>query len=139
MNYKETFYGFIKTTIVTTIIVMVISFIIFANISPWHYPPVFPYLLAFFVAATLLVYHFMLKALEKRPARFVNVFLLTTMLKLLVYMIFMVIYALLNREYARPFVVSFFLLYIIYTIIEVVSILKVNKNVGNDNARAGRG
>jgi hypothetical protein len=138
MNYKEAFYGFIKITVVTTLIVVVTSVIIFTNISPWLYPPVFPFLLAFFVAATLLVYHFMLKSLEKRPARFVNVFLLTTMLKLLVYMIFMVIYALLNREYARPFIVSFFLLYIIYTVIEVVSILKVNKLVGNYNARAGR-
>jgi len=138
MNYKDAFYGFIKTTVVTTIIVVIISIIIFTNISPWLYPPVFPFLLAFFVGATLLVYHFMLKSLENRPARFVNIFLLTTMLKLLVYMIFMVIYALLNREYARPFIVSFFLLYIIYTIIEVVSILKANKLVGNDNARAGK-
>ncbi len=139
MNYKESFYGFIKTTTITTIIMVVVSIIVFTNISPWYYPPVFPYLLAFFVIATLLVYHFMLKSLENRPARFVNVFLLTTMLKLLVYMIFMVIYALLNREFARPFIVSFFILYIVYTILEVVSILKVNKLAGNGRGGAGRG
>ncbi len=48
MNYKEAFYGFIKTTVVTTLIVVVTSVIIFINISPWLYPPVFPFLLAFF-------------------------------------------------------------------------------------------
>jgi hypothetical protein len=131
MNYKEAFYGFIKTMVVATIIVIIISVIVFTNIPSWLYPPVFPYLLAFFVTANLVVYHFLLKSLENRPARFVNIFLLTTMLKLLVYMIFMVIYALLNREFARPFIVSFFILYIIYTVLEVVSILKVNKLFGN--------
>lgn len=138
MNYKESFYGFIKTTAITTLIVIVVSIIVFASISPWYYPPVYPFLLAFFVIATIVVYHFMLKSLENRPARFVNVYLLTTMIKLFVYMIFMVIYGFLNREYARPFIVSFFMLYVIYTIIEVVSILRVNKFTGNRRERAGK-
>ncbi len=38
----------------------------------------------------------------------------------------MITYALLNREDARPFIISFFVLYIVYTVIEVVALLKVN-------------
>ena len=132
MIYKTELKDFLRTLIITTLIVAVISLIVFSVIPSWHYPPVYPFLLAFFFFATLTVYHFMLKALEKRPARFVNIFLLTTMLKLFAYMIFMVVYALLNREFARPFIVSFFILYIIFTVVEVVSILKVNKHVGHD-------
>ena len=69
----------------------------------------------------------MLKAVERRPARFVNVFMLTTMLKLMLFLAVMVVYVLLNREDAMPFILTYFVLYVIYTVLEVVSILKVNK------------
>jgi hypothetical protein len=134
MNYKKHFYDFLRTLVVVTLIVIALSFVIFSIIPEWHYPPVYPFLLAFFFIATLLIYHFMLKALQKRPARFVNIFVLTTMLKLLLFMVVMVVYALLNREVARQFVVSFFLLYIIYTVMEVISILKVNKEIWNNGS-----
>jgi len=134
MNYKKHFYDFLRTLVVVTLIVIALSFVIFSIIPAQHYPSVYPFLLAFFFIATLVVYHFMLRALEKRPARFVNIFLLTTMLKLLLFMVVMVVYALLNREVARPFVVSFFLLYIIYTVMEVISILKVNKELWNNGS-----
>ena len=134
MNYKKHFYDFLRTLVVVTLIVIALSFVLFSIIPAWYYPPVYPFLLAFFFLATLIVYHYMLKSLEKRPASFVNVFLLTTMLKLLLYMVFMVVYSLFNREVARPFIVAFFILYVIYTVLEVISILKVNKYVGNNGS-----
>lgn len=133
MNHKEAFNSFLRTLIITTIVVIVVSLIVFTSIPAWHYPSVFPFLLGFFFITTLVVYHFMLKALERRPARFVNIFLMTTMLKLMGYMAFMVIYALLNREVATTFIISFFILYIIFTVMEVVSLLNVNKKIGNGN------
>ncbi|HSG68211.1 MAG TPA: hypothetical protein VK994_05845, partial [Bacteroidales bacterium] len=114
------------------ILVVLASILVFANIPNWHYPPVYPYMLGFFVLTTLLVYYFMLGALHKRPARFVSLFMLTTMLKLFAYLIFMVVYALLHREVAMPFIISFFLLYIIYTVVEVVCLLRVNRILGHD-------
>ena len=134
MNLTKTFINFLRTVAVVTIIVVLASLLAFSYIPSWHYPPVYPYMLGFFVIATLGVYYFMLKALEKRPARFVNLFLLTTMLKLFVYLIFMVVYAMLHREVAIPFIVSFFILYVIYTVVEVVCLLKVNRRIGHDKA-----
>lgn len=133
MNYKKEFYGFVRTLLTTSFIVIAVSILLFSNVLSEYYLPVFPYLLALFFIVALAIYHFMLKALEKRPARFVYMFLLTTMVKLLVYMMFMVIYALLNREEARPFIVSFFVLYVLFTVVEVVSLLKVNRQVGDYN------
>ena len=133
MNHSKTFLTFFRTVIVVTILVSLASVLVFANIPSWHYPAVYPFMLGFFVLTTLLVYHLMLKALDRRPARFVNLFLLTTMLKLFAYLIFMVVYAMLNREVAIPFIVSFFLLYIIYTVVEVISLLKVNRKYGIDS------
>lgn len=135
MNYREAFRSFLRTLIITTLIVVVVSLILFYSLPAWYYPSVYPFLVAFFFITTLVVYHFMLKSLEARPARFINIFLLTTMLKLFAFMTFMVVYALLNREVARPFIISFFVLYIIYTSVEVASLLKINKLYGTPRGK----
>lgn len=120
---------FTRTLIFTTIIVILAGLLIYAMLPSSYYTPAFPYLVAFFFGATLVVFHFMIRALEKRPAKFVNIFLVTTMLKLLAYMTVMVTYALLNRAEARPFIVAFFVLYIIYTIVEVTTLLNENHKI----------
>lgn len=134
MNLTKTYMRFLKTLALVTIIVVLAGILVFAIIPSWYYPPVFPYMMGFFVITTMGVYYLMLKALEKRPARFVNLFLLTTMLKLFVYLIFMVVYAILHREVAIPFIVSFFVLYLIYTMVEVICLLQVNRRLGHDKA-----
>lgn len=122
--------SFIRTLIVTTLIVILVSLLVYAILPTAYYTPAFPFMIVFFFAATLLVFYFMIRALEKRPAKFVNIFLVTTMLKLFAYMAAMVTYALLNREEARAFIVAFFILYIIYTIVEVASLLNENSKIG---------
>ena len=136
MNYKDTLLRFVKTLIITTILLVIVALIVYSLSPEAFYTPTFPFLLAFFFAAAVLVYYFMLKAIEKRPARFVNIFLLTTMLKLLAYMTAMITYALMNREDARAFIVTFFIMYIVYTIVEVSSLLRVNKDyIPGDSSR----
>ena len=130
MSYSKFFYAFLRALIITTLLVAGGSALIYSLIPARFYPSVFPFLLGFFALVTLLVYHFMLKALEKRPARFVNIFMLTTVLKLLVYMSIMVIYALLNREQGQAFFFNDTATTEIYTVVEVVSLLGVNRQIG---------
>ena len=66
---------FIRTLVIATLVVIVVSVIVYAALPVEYYPQSFLYLIVFFFAATLLVYYFMLKSLEKRPAKFVNIFL----------------------------------------------------------------
>lgn len=133
MNYRETLLRFVKALIITTVILVIIGLIFFSLTPEGYYTPTFPFLLVFFLLASLLVYHFMLKSLEKRPGRFVNTFMLTTMFKLFIYLGGMITYALLNREDATAFIVTFFVLYIVYTIVEVSSLLKVNRDFVPEN------
>ncbi len=127
MNYKKAFYAFLRALIVTTLVVASISALIYWSIPNEYYTKAFPFLLGFFFLATLMMYHFMLKALEKRPARFVNAFMLTTLVKLLGYMTIMIVYALINKEDGRAFIIAFFVLYVVYTVVEVVSLLSINR------------
>jgi hypothetical protein len=128
MNYKDTLLRFVKSVIITTALLLIIGLIFYSLAPADYYTPAFPYLLAFFMLASILVYHFMLKALEKRPGRFVNTFMLTTMAKLFIYLGAMITYALLNREDAMAFIVTFFIMYIVYTIVEVSALLRVNRD-----------
>ncbi len=127
MNNKRIFQGFIRKTAITTIVVIATGMLLFTNLPVEYYSPAFPFIVGFFLFATIIVFYYMLKAVERRPARFVNVFMLTTMLKLMLFLAVMVVYVLLNREDAKPFILTYFVLYVIYTVLEVVSILKVNK------------
>jgi len=128
MKYKDLMLRFIKSLVVSTVLIVIVALIFYSLAPSDYYTPAFPYLLAFFMIASIIVYHFMLKAIEKRPARFVNSFMLATMLKLFAYMGVMITYALIYREDAMAFIVTFFIFYVVYTIIEVASLLKVNRD-----------
>lgn len=89
--------------------------------------PALPVLIPFFMSVTILSFHYLQKALNRKFIRFVNTFLLSIILKLFLYMIIMVAYALLNRSDAVPFLLSFFVLYLCYTVFESVYIIKFSR------------
>jgi hypothetical protein len=90
--------------------------------------PTLPFLPVFFFAATILVHYVLLRSVEKRFGKFMNVFLLSTFLKLVFYMAIMVIYAFTHRADAVPFIISFFACYLLYTFYEIFSLAAI-KNV----------
>jgi uncharacterized membrane protein YqjE len=69
----------------------------------------------------------MLKSLEKRAMVFVNIFMMFTGIKLLSYLVFITIVALITTKNLIPFVASFFVVYLVFTIFETNSILKYSK------------
>jgi hypothetical protein len=87
--------------------------------------PTLPFLPVFFFAATILVHYILLRAVEKRFGKFMNVFLLSTFLKLVFFIIVMVIYSITNRVDAVPFIISFFICYLLYTFYEIFSLAAV--------------
>lgn len=133
MNVRDTLLRFVKSVVITTVIMVIIGMIFYSLAPAEYYSPAFPFLLAFFMLASIVVYYFMLKSIEKRPARFVNTFMLTTMAKLFIYLGAMITYALLNREEAMSFIVTFFIMYIVYTIVEVSALLRVNRDFVPEN------
>jgi hypothetical protein len=92
--------------------------------------PALPFLIPFFTAVTLLSYHYLVQATFRKFIKFVNIFLLSIILKLLLYLAVMVTYAFLQRADAVPFLFAFFILYLCYTIFESVSIIRFAHKVG---------
>jgi hypothetical protein len=82
-----------------------------------------PFVLLFFVIISVAMHKYLVKANKKNTAKFVPVFMLVTFIKIMVCLIFMTIYALIFREHAVQFILTFLILYMIFTAFEVTSIL----------------
>ncbi|MCB9016435.1 MAG: hypothetical protein H6541_11610 [Lentimicrobiaceae bacterium] len=93
-------------------------------IPPSFISPALPYLLVFFTAATLISFYFLQKKIESTPSGFVTAFMANSIIRLLGYLIVIVVYAFTNKPDAVNFIISFFILYVIFTAFEVTFFLR---------------
>lgn len=107
-----------------------VAFVLSFILSRAYITPTLPFLILFFLAASLLSFYFLLKSASQRFIRFVNAFLLTIIAKLFLYASVMIGYAFVYRVDAVPFLISFFLLYLAYTVFETVFIVRYNNQLG---------
>jgi len=140
MDKVEKLYKkFVITIFVITFGLVGIGYIAFFKFRPEFFHPIMPYMLMYVLAITLLSHHSMLKSLTKRPAVFVNTFMMFMGIKLLSYLVFIAIVAFVNTTNIISFTLSFFAVYLVYTIYETVSILKSERQfkfTPNDNKQA---
>ena len=90
--------------------------------------PSLPFLFVFYYACSLISYIILDRSIRKKINRFVSVFMLTTAVKLFLYIAVMIIYAFINRKDAIPFLLNFFLLYLVYTVFEVIQIVTLTRS-----------
>jgi F0F1-type ATP synthase assembly protein I len=88
---------------------------------------VLPALIVFFLFISWVIIWYLFRASEKSFIKFVNAFMATTGLKLLTLILVIVGYILLNHGDAIPFLVAFFILYLLYTGFEVYAVLYLSK------------
>jgi hypothetical protein len=94
-----------------------------------HLPPRFAFpgfwqIQIFMIAVALVSHAGLERAGLKGNQYFVRQFMATTGLKLFLYMIVMVGFAVLNREMAVGFIVHFFMMYLLYSVFEIAFIYK---------------
>jgi hypothetical protein len=117
---------FLRQLLVFSAIIGAILLVLFFSIPKPYLSPALPFLVLFFISTSLLSFYYLLQTLDKRFIRFVNTFLLTIIVKLALYAGVMIVYVLLNRRDAIPFMLGFFVLYLCYTIFESVCIVKIS-------------
>ena len=79
---------------------------------------------AFFIIVTALIHIVLVRSAEQSPRKFITNFMAVSGAKLFVYLMVIVIYALLKGKAALGFVILFLVLYFLYSIFEVVTLLK---------------
>ncbi len=125
MNPK--FKNFIKRTAVLSSGFFAIATATFFLKNEW-FLFVYPIVTVFFAAITLTVHYFLLRSIDLRLAKFSTNFMLTTGLKLIIYLIFIVIYLLFYKHNALLFTIFFLLHYMSFTFFEIATILNDIKN-----------
>lgn len=119
------FKGFIKTISIISISLLVISTIIFFFTPKIKITPAFPIILIFMYLTTISIFKLLAKSMENRLSKFANAYMLVNFGKLVIFSIIIVVYAVLNKEDAISFMLTFFIYYFIFTIFEVFSLLRL--------------
>jgi hypothetical protein len=127
---KPVILPFLRKLIVFSAILSVIAVLLILILPSSCITPALPFMFIFFPLVTLASFYILVKATAGRFIRFLNYFLGTTMIKLFIYIGLIVVYALLNKKDAIPFVLSFFILYVFYTSFEVIQIISHSRKEG---------
>lgn len=125
---KFNYLSFLKKLIVFTIICAFIIYSIVYFLPDKYITPTLPFLIIFFFSVTLLIHFILVKVSLKKATNFINVFMLLTLGKLMLFLSIIMIYIFLFREDAVRFVMTFFVLYVFFTIFEVVQSLGHNQS-----------
>jgi hypothetical protein len=111
-----------------SVVLTLIGWLIFSQFIPEYYLPVFPFLILFFVVTSVLIHAYQLYLAKKDFAKFTRSNMLITFFKLVVYSSFAVIYMASDRDNAKVFVICFLVLYLVYTVFEVFSLIRMTNS-----------
>ncbi|MGC9470367.1 MAG: hypothetical protein ACP5D1_02365 [Bacteroidales bacterium] len=89
-----------------------------------HLPELIP-MVFFFALATLVFHLYLLRVIRQNLEKFTLRFMVATGVKLLFYMITAGLYLLLEPHRAIPFLLAFFLLYLLYTVFEMSILVRI--------------
>ncbi len=93
--------------------------------QPLYVTPYWPWIVLFFIVVTVVTYFFILKMKKKdNPTKFAHFYMILSVVRPLIYLIFLVIYALCNKADKVPFMLTFLFIYIIFTVFETVALAK---------------
>ena len=127
---KSDVSSYAKYLLFVTIALGILALALFLMLPKTWFSPSLPFLFVFYYACSLLSFILLSRSLEKKFNRFVSVFMLTTTVKLFLFIAIMIIYAFINRKDAVSFLLNFFILYLFYTVFEVTQIIRLTKSSG---------
>ncbi len=110
------------------LIIALISWLVFTKFVPQYYLPVFPFLVLFYTVISVSIYAYQVRLASKDMGKFTRSIMLVTFLKLILYSAVAILFIAIDRENAKIFVACFMSLYVIFTIFEVFSLLRITVN-----------
>jgi hypothetical protein len=112
---------FIKLTLAALALAL-ISYLVFDKLDQSQQTAAWPWLLVFLYGVNLVLFQLFIRNKTKKVSSFANFFMLATFLKLILYLAVIVIYLLANKTEAAPFLITFFVYYLVFTALEVSSV-----------------
>ena len=120
---KPNLYPFLKKLVITTLILAVIMLIIFTALLPSHYISVLPLLLVLVFGFTFVSFSWLVKTAGNHFGKFIRKIMLVTVLRLFIYILITVLYAVFLKKDLLCFIISFGVFYLIFTSLEVYELI----------------
>ncbi len=92
-----------------------------------YYFSFFPYLILIFLVVNSVVFFIFYRSLNKSSNQFIRGFMLSTIIKLMTYLVLVLVYVLSFPKSAIPFAITLSVLYIIYTAYDLFIMLSLLK------------
>lgn len=118
---------FMKSLLILASIVGIVVIGAIYMLPPEHVSLALPYILLFHVVSTLISFIVINKKIQQDPRKFINVYLGVTTVKLMLYIAILLIYSFNFLHDAVNFIISFFVMYVIFTFFEVIQLVKASK------------
>lgn len=122
---ENNFSKFLKGLTTFSLVILGIGVVVFLTIFKKHFLIIFPFVLLFYYASTLLLHRYMLKITRNDVSRFSFKFMMLSFLKMFIYIIFGVLYIIFDEENAVNFLIVYLILYVAYAVYEVKSVMKL--------------
>ncbi len=116
---------------VFTLIIIVISVALFSTILKTYYFKAFVIQVMLITVVTTVGHLLVAKAVKKNIRKFTTAYMASVTLKLVVYLIYLLLSLLIDHTGVVQFVLTFLVLYLFYTIFEVVEVLRFLKKQSN--------
>lgn len=126
---NQTYLQFLVRLTIMTVIIGLAGFLLKRFLPPDTISPAYSIILLLFFLVTAFIHYILLRITRLNPRRFVSYFMLATFIKLIVYFSAVLVFVFTNRENILSFIITFFVMYILFTVFEVVLILKQTREI----------
>lgn len=123
----QIFKRFLIQELVFTALVAIMALALFNTILAKFYLPVFWGLIAIIAILTSVFHYSIIQIQDKGASKFATRFMMVSGIKMMIYLVFITAYAFIFPDKAKIFLISFFILYLLYTVFEVALIVRYLK------------
>lgn len=132
-TFKKTLMGLVGLSALS----IIIGLLLFRTVFAGHYFSLFPVLVVIFLLVNGFFFYMFFRSMHKTDAQFIRFFMASSGIKIMVYLMIILTYVLIVPQNAIPFTVTLLLLYIVFTVYDLLIMLHVlkrkkEKNPGTD-------
>jgi len=124
-SMEKNFTKFLKGLSIYTAIILGVAALLFFVFFRTYFLTIFPFVLLFYYVSTLVLHRYMLKIAKSDVSKFSFKFMMLSFLKMFIYIIFGVLYIVVDEENAVVFLIVYLVLYVAYAVYEVRSVMKL--------------
>jgi len=119
---------FLIRLVYLTLIVYGLGFLVFRFLYPGDFYLFFAFLPLIFYGVNAIFHGTLVSASHLDMRKFTQRFLTVFGVKIMLLLVFIITYAYFNPEKAVPFLITFFILYLVYTTFEIISIVRYQQH-----------